>query len=165
MKAEAHCVWQDSAQSLGEPAFPVGTVMHLTDHDLRQPDDACLEGLTPEQARALPSKALADLQAARERLAQDPSNSSRPLAEHTQPAAATAGLNSYHRGHFSVNQGSRSMAKAANLPRVRRACDGADCAALGIEATTGGDGDRGRRIVAHAACCGSCASGARARCR
>ena len=52
--------------------------MHLSDHDLRQLDDAYLAGLTPEQARALLSKALADLKAARERLAQDPSNSSRP---------------------------------------------------------------------------------------
>ena len=52
--------------------------MHLSDHDLRQLDDAYLAGLTPEQARALLSKVLADLKAARERLAQDPSNSSRP---------------------------------------------------------------------------------------
>ena len=52
--------------------------MHLSDHDLRQLDDAYLAGLTPEQARALLSKALADLKAARERLAQDPANSSRP---------------------------------------------------------------------------------------
>jgi len=35
--------------------------MHLNDHDLRQLDDAYLEGLTREQARALLSKALADL--------------------------------------------------------------------------------------------------------
>ena len=52
--------------------------MHLSDHDLRQLDEAYLAGLTPEQARALLSKALADLKAARERLAQDPCNSSRP---------------------------------------------------------------------------------------
>jgi len=52
--------------------------MHLSDHDLRQLDDAYLAGLTAEQARALLAKALADLKAARERLAQDPSNSSRP---------------------------------------------------------------------------------------
>jgi hypothetical protein len=52
--------------------------MHLGDHELLQLDDAYLEGLSPEQARALLAKALADLKAARERLAQNPSNSSRP---------------------------------------------------------------------------------------
>lgn len=55
-----------------------GSDMHLSDHDLLQLDDAYLEGLSPEQARALLAKALADLKAARERLAQNPSNSSRP---------------------------------------------------------------------------------------
>jgi transposase len=52
--------------------------MHLSDHDLRQLDEAYLDGLTPQQARALLSKALADLKLARERLGQNPSNSSRP---------------------------------------------------------------------------------------
>jgi hypothetical protein len=52
--------------------------MHLSDHDLRQLDEAYLDGLTPEQARALLGRALADLKAARERLNQNPSNSSRP---------------------------------------------------------------------------------------
>jgi hypothetical protein len=52
--------------------------MHLSDHDLRQFDDAYLETLTSAQARALLGKALADLKAARERLGQNPSNSSRP---------------------------------------------------------------------------------------
>jgi transposase len=52
--------------------------MHLSDHDLRQLDDDYLGTLTPEQARALLAKVLADLKAARERLAQNPSNSSRP---------------------------------------------------------------------------------------
>ncbi len=52
--------------------------MHLSDHDFRQCDDADLETLTPAQARALLGKVLADLKAARERLEQTPSNSSRP---------------------------------------------------------------------------------------
>ena len=52
--------------------------MHLSDHDLRQLDEAYLDGLTPEQARGLLSRALEDLKAARERLNQNPSNSSRP---------------------------------------------------------------------------------------
>ena len=52
--------------------------MHLSDHDLRQFDDAYLQTLTSAQARALLGKALADLKAARERLGQNPSNSSRP---------------------------------------------------------------------------------------
>ncbi len=52
--------------------------MHLSDHDLRQLDDDYLGRLTPEQARALLPKVIADLKAARERLAQNPSNSSRP---------------------------------------------------------------------------------------
>jgi hypothetical protein len=52
--------------------------MHLSDHDLRQLDEAALANLTPEQARALLSKALEDLKRAREQLAQNPTNSSRP---------------------------------------------------------------------------------------
>jgi transposase len=52
--------------------------MHLSDHDLRQLDDARLERLSEAQARALLGKAVADLKAARERLGQNPSNSSRP---------------------------------------------------------------------------------------
>jgi hypothetical protein len=52
--------------------------MHLSDHDLRQLDDAYLDTLSPVQARALLGKALADLKAARERLGQNPTNSSRP---------------------------------------------------------------------------------------
>ncbi len=51
--------------------------MHLSDHDLnsltRPPWN-----LTPEQARALLSQAIEDLKRARERLAQNPTNSSRP---------------------------------------------------------------------------------------
>ena len=39
--------------------------MHLSDHDLRQLDDARLERLSEAQARALLAKAVADLKAAR----------------------------------------------------------------------------------------------------
>jgi len=52
--------------------------MHLSDHDLRQLDEAALARLEPEQALALLSKVVEDLKAARERLAQNPTNSSRP---------------------------------------------------------------------------------------
>lgn len=52
--------------------------MYLSDHDLRQLDEAALARLEPEQVRALLIKALEDLKAARERLAQNPTNSSRP---------------------------------------------------------------------------------------
>ena len=52
--------------------------MHLSDHDLIQFDEAYLETLSEEQARALLSKALSDLKKARERLGQNPTNSSRP---------------------------------------------------------------------------------------
>jgi hypothetical protein len=52
--------------------------MHLSDHDLRQLDEACLERLSEAQARVLLGKTIADLKAARERLGQNPSNSSRP---------------------------------------------------------------------------------------
>ena len=66
------------APDLADMGTSCGSGMHLSDHDLLQLDDAYLEGLSPEQARALLAKALADLKAARERLAQNPSNSSRP---------------------------------------------------------------------------------------
>jgi transposase len=52
--------------------------MHLSDHDLRQLDDAYLERLSEPQARVLLGKAVADLKTARERLGQNPGNSSRP---------------------------------------------------------------------------------------
>jgi hypothetical protein len=62
--------------------------MHLSDHDLRQLDDAYLDRLAPEQARALLGKALADLKAARERLGQNPTNSSRPPSSRAPWASA-----------------------------------------------------------------------------
>jgi transposase len=52
--------------------------MQLSAHDLGQFDEACLESLSEERAHALLSKALFDLKTARERLGQNPSNSSRP---------------------------------------------------------------------------------------
>jgi hypothetical protein len=55
-----------------------GTGMHMSDHDLLQLDDGYLVGLSPEPVRVLLAKALSDFNAARERLAQAPSNSSRP---------------------------------------------------------------------------------------
>ena len=58
---------------------------HLSDHDLRQFDDAYLETLSLEQARALLGRALEDLKTARERLAQTPSNSSRPPSSSRAP--------------------------------------------------------------------------------
>lgn len=62
--------------------------MHLSDHDLRQLDEAALARLTPEQARALLSKVVADLKAARERLGQNPRNSSRPPSSQARWAQA-----------------------------------------------------------------------------
>ena len=52
--------------------------MQLSDHDLKQLDDAYLGGLPVESLRGLSAKLLADLKEARERLNQNPSNSSRP---------------------------------------------------------------------------------------
>ena len=50
--------------------------VHLSDHDLRQLDEAYVGTLSQKQAQALLIKALADLKTARERLGQNPSNSS-----------------------------------------------------------------------------------------
>jgi transposase len=66
--------------------------MHLSDHDLRQLDDAYLGTLTPEQARVLLPKLVADLKDARERLAQNPSNSSRPPSSRAPWEAIDDGL-------------------------------------------------------------------------
>jgi transposase len=52
--------------------------MHLSDNDLRQLDEARLEGLPSEVLRALSKRLLSDLKEARERLNQSPENSSRP---------------------------------------------------------------------------------------
>jgi hypothetical protein len=73
-------LWQDTAQSLGQSFLErrKAADMQLSDHDLRQLDEAYLESLSEAQARALLSKALADLKTARERLGQNPTNSSRP---------------------------------------------------------------------------------------
>lgn len=51
---------------------------HLTDHDLRQMDEAWLESLPEATARAVLQRVVADLKEARDRLNQTPQNSSRP---------------------------------------------------------------------------------------
>jgi hypothetical protein len=52
--------------------------MHLSDHSLRQLDDAYVQSLDMAALRDLSLRLLADLQEARERLNQGPTNSSRP---------------------------------------------------------------------------------------
>ena len=52
--------------------------MHLSDHSLRQIDDAYVRSLDPEALCGLSLRLLADLKEARERLNQGPTNSSRP---------------------------------------------------------------------------------------
>jgi len=52
--------------------------MHLTDHDLKQIDEAYLSKLTAEQLLKLSEKLLDDLRVSRDRLNQNASNSSRP---------------------------------------------------------------------------------------
>lgn len=52
--------------------------MHLSDHSLRQIDDAYLQSLEVEALRGLSARLLADLKDARDRLNQGPDTSSRP---------------------------------------------------------------------------------------
>ena len=52
--------------------------MHLSDHSLRQIDDAYIQSLDSEALRGLSLRLLTDLKEARERLNQGPTNSSRP---------------------------------------------------------------------------------------
>lgn len=52
--------------------------MHLSDHSLRQIDDAYVRSLDPEALRGLSLRLLADLKEARDRLNRGPENSSRP---------------------------------------------------------------------------------------
>lgn len=52
--------------------------MHLSDHRLRQIDDAYVQSLDVEALRGLSVRLLADLKDARDRLNQGPDNSSRP---------------------------------------------------------------------------------------
>jgi transposase len=52
--------------------------MRLSDHDLRQIDEAYLEGLSAEALREVSKRLCQDLKEARERLNQTPENSSRP---------------------------------------------------------------------------------------
>ena len=52
--------------------------MHLSDYSLHQIDDAYIQSLEVEALRNLSLRLLADLQEARERLNQGPTNSSRP---------------------------------------------------------------------------------------
>lgn len=52
--------------------------MHLSDYSLRQIDDTYIQSLDVEGLRHLSSRLLTDLQEARERLNQGPTNSSRP---------------------------------------------------------------------------------------
>jgi hypothetical protein len=64
------------------------TGMHLSDHDLRELDEPYLDTLSPEQVRVLLGKAQADLKAARERLGQNPTNSSRPPSTRAPPGSS-----------------------------------------------------------------------------
>ena len=52
--------------------------MHLSDHGLRQIDEAYLRSLDPEALCGLSMRLLADLREARKRLNQGPTDSSRP---------------------------------------------------------------------------------------
>lgn len=52
--------------------------MKLTDYDLKQISDETLDALSEEQVRALSKRLLSDLKEAKERLNQNPGNSSRP---------------------------------------------------------------------------------------
>lgn len=52
--------------------------MLLTDHDLRQIDDSYIKSLNPEKTQEVALRLLKDLKEARERLNQNPNNSSRP---------------------------------------------------------------------------------------
>lgn len=54
------------------------TVPHLTDHDLRQMDEAWLQSLAEPVARAVLSRVVKDLKEARDRLNQNAGDSSRP---------------------------------------------------------------------------------------
>jgi len=56
----------------------------FNDRDLRQINQAYIESLDIETAKKLPSKLLEDLKEARERLNQNPNNSSRPPSS-TEP--------------------------------------------------------------------------------
>ena len=56
--------------------------MNLTDHDLKQIDEAYLSKLTAEQLLKLSEKLLDDLRVSRDRLNQNASNSSRPSGSH-----------------------------------------------------------------------------------
>lgn len=58
--------------------------MIFDDHDLRQINQAYIESLDSETAKKLASKLLEDLKEARERLNQNPNNSSRPPSS-TEP--------------------------------------------------------------------------------
>ena len=51
---------------------------YLTDHDLRQMDEAWLQSLPEPMARSVLGRVVADLKEARDRLNQNPANSSRP---------------------------------------------------------------------------------------
>lgn len=52
--------------------------MKFNDHDLRQIDEGFVKSLDPSDMRTLVLRLLEDLKEARERLNQNPSNSSRP---------------------------------------------------------------------------------------
>jgi hypothetical protein len=68
----------DQRRRRGAGRKPTDGTMRLSRHDLAQLDDAYLAGLEEASLRALSVKLLADFKEAHERLAQNPSNSSRP---------------------------------------------------------------------------------------
>jgi len=85
--------------------------MRLTDHDLRQLDEARLDGLAGTALRELSKRLLADLKEARERLNQTPDNSSRPPS--TRPA--------WERGHAPEPDGDESTLGASAADKASAA--------------------------------------------
>ncbi len=75
------------AESRSRAYFPA---MHLSEHSLRQLDEAYLEALDEAALRVLSAKLLDDLKEARDRLNQGPENSSRPPSSRA-PWARTQG--------------------------------------------------------------------------
>jgi transposase len=121
--------------------------MHLSDHDLRQLDDAYLERLSEEAARVLLGKTVADLKEARERLGQNPDNSSRP-------PSTRAPWTSLGHDDAAEDAAAGDTSEAAADSETQADSDAADCAPstdtapkpAGATGTDGGERKRpGRR--------------------
>jgi hypothetical protein len=91
--------------------------MRLTDHDLRQIDEAYLDGLSAEALREVSKRLCQDLKEARERLNQTPENSSRPPSTRAPWSETPSETEVEEQEEEEAAEGSKDLASGDEPPK------------------------------------------------